>query len=497
METAQVLEPAPSDDVAVAFPLSRPGRALLAILSIGAATIHLVMVPQHAADWLAMGLAFALAGWFQMGFAIAVVAAPSKRWLQLGILANLAFIAVWALSRTAGLPFGPEAHLAEAASVVDLTCIGLEAALILACAVLMVKPRLGEDLDTGSLVAASIVPVAILMATTAVLASPDAAHHAHGGADDHGSGNTVTAAGAGDHAMDHSGAAMDHSHTDAAAVPASARCDWDFNTTAFWAANPPAVDDGTHAHHHGSDAESANPPAAGAPTVGNKTGLQVWAPMTDPNACAKMKADLATMASFATKYPTAQSALDAGCIQVTKYVPGIARHIACFKYWDDNLDVNTPEMLLYGGNEAWAPMVGLSYYNYGPIHTTDWQDGQMPFHIHEGLCVKGALVIGGDGSSKEQCEAMGGKVMGKTGNMGHYWLNSCSSPDGVFSADNPRLDMNVAIYNDDPKFDPSKGGDPTVLAKNPCAGSKMTDEPAFGPPASGTTENAAAPAGQK
>ena len=43
---------------------------------------------------------------------------------------NLGFIGVWALSRTAGLPVGPNAGIAESASLVDLTVVGFQAALI-------------------------------------------------------------------------------------------------------------------------------------------------------------------------------------------------------------------------------------------------------------------------------------------------------------------------------------------------------------------------------
>jgi hypothetical protein len=505
MDTAHVLEPTAPDTPTSGFPLSTPARALLGVFAIGAAVVHLVMVPAHAGEWMPEGIAFALTGWFQIAFAVTVVAKPTKRLLTVGLLANVAFIAAWAITRTAGMPFGPNSGIKETASLVDLTCVGLEAALVLACVLFAAKPRVGENIDTRALVAASIVPVGVIMLTTVVLASPDARTHAHGGAGHDATDLAVGAGGHGDHGDDHSNAApMDHNaapmdhgddHAHPAAVPASARCDWEFNTTTFWEAGPPEADDG-HAHSHGSPNESANPPAAGSDTVGNKAGLQWWKPMTNAADCAKMKADLAGMEAIAKKYPTAQSALDGGCTQVTLYVPGIARHIACFKYWmDDSLNVDTPEMLLYGGNEPWAPIVGHSYYTYGPQPGAEWQFGQMPFHVHNGLCVKGTLVIGGDGSDKESCEARGGKVMGKTGQMGHYWLPTCSSPDGVFSADNPRLTMSVEKYNDDPKFDPAKGGDPSVLQANPCAGSTMTDQPAFGPPttAGASTESAAAP----
>ena len=94
--------------------------------------------------------------------------------------------------------------------------------------------------------------------------------------------------------------------------------------------------------------------------------------------------------------------------------------------------------------------------------------------------LKGALVIGGDNTDKAKCEAQGGKIQGRTGWMGHYWLNSCDSPDGVFSADNPRLDIGVANVNDDP----ANAADPAKLQANPCAGSK-TALSSFGQPSAG------------
>ena len=134
MESAQVLDPIETGDPADPFPLSTVGRALLAVLSIGAATIHLVMVPAHAGEWLPEGLAFAAAGWFALAFAVAVVARPSKRWLQVGAVVNLVLIAAWSVTRSIGMPFGPQSGTKEAVGLVDLTCVGLEVALVVACA---------------------------------------------------------------------------------------------------------------------------------------------------------------------------------------------------------------------------------------------------------------------------------------------------------------------------------------------------------------------------
>jgi hypothetical protein len=319
-----------------------------------------------------------------------------------------------------------------------------------------------------------------------VMASPSVADHGHGGEvaaganDDHDMADM-------DHsqtgAMDHdANGNMDHSHG-APAVQASARCDWDLNTQAFWKQNPPAESGpaGSHADHQ----HAAPAPDGKAEGQGNSEGAQAWAPITDKSQCKVLSDDIATMKAVADKYPTAADAKAAGCLQVTTYVPGIASHWACLKNWDDKLDINNPEMLLYGGTSLNAPIVGLSYYSLAP--TAPQTDNSapiwvkyMPTHYHSGLCVKNALVIGGDNSDPAQCEARGGKVMGKTGWMGHYWLPTCDSPDGVFSADNPRLDISVAKYNDDP----ANQADPAALQQNPCAGSKLpaSADDTFGPP---------------
>ena len=83
-------------------------RVLLAVLLGAAAAIHFAMVPAHAAEWRAEGVAFILSAWVQAVLAIAVLVRPTRRWLQAVVVANLAFIAVWAFSRTAGLPVRPQ-----------------------------------------------------------------------------------------------------------------------------------------------------------------------------------------------------------------------------------------------------------------------------------------------------------------------------------------------------------------------------------------------------
>src|SRR6476646_134773 len=85
-------------------PPSPAMRWVLATLSLGAGAIHLAMVPQHAQESLRVGVAFATAGWFQIAFGAAMVSHPKRVWVGLAAVANVAFIAAWIVSRTAGLP---------------------------------------------------------------------------------------------------------------------------------------------------------------------------------------------------------------------------------------------------------------------------------------------------------------------------------------------------------------------------------------------------------
>ncbi len=249
------------------------------------------------------------------------------------------------------------------------------------------------------------------------------------------------------------------------------RCDWEFNTASYWAKNPPVKPDDEVQH------------------MGNEHGAQPWAPLTDTSKCDTLRSELATMDDVMAKFPTAQDALDFGCYRATVYVAGIAAHYVCIKHISGTPDTEKPLMLLYGGSEPTAPIVGLSYMMFTKESPNTASDSAlwakyMPWHYHEGLCTdpKTGLVIGGDHTPKDVCEARGGKVGGQTGWMGHYWPKNCPSPDGVFSADNPRLDWEVAKYNDDP----TNAKNTKALLAAPCQGSKMVIEPAgddrFGKP---------------
>ena len=118
-----------------------------AALSVGAAAIHFAVIPEHLAEWWAFGLAFAVLGWFQVVWPFAYLERPSRGLSWLAILANLATVIVWAWSRTAGLPVGPEPGMPEAIGAPDLVATGFEVVLVVGLLATLITRRADRTED--------------------------------------------------------------------------------------------------------------------------------------------------------------------------------------------------------------------------------------------------------------------------------------------------------------------------------------------------------------
>jgi hypothetical protein len=79
---------------------------------------------------------------FQAGWAFAVLArGASRRALRVAAIVNAAIVALWVLSRTSGLPIGPEPGSPEAAGALDLLATLYEVALVIGCVSLLSRLR--------------------------------------------------------------------------------------------------------------------------------------------------------------------------------------------------------------------------------------------------------------------------------------------------------------------------------------------------------------------
>ena len=146
----------------------------LAALSVGAAAVHFAVTFEHFAEYTPYGAFFLVISWAQMIWPAVLLWRPSPLWLWLGIAGNAIVIAVYAASRTVGLPFGPDLHHPEPVGALDVVSCLLEFGLIVGCAALLSRPSLanrpaarrGAIARAATLVA---LPAAVIAATTAVM----------------------------------------------------------------------------------------------------------------------------------------------------------------------------------------------------------------------------------------------------------------------------------------------------------------------------------------
>ena len=104
--------------------------AVAAGLSLLVAWVHLAYAASHLRQWWAYGAFFVAAGAAQALFAPLIVRRPRPWVAAAGIAGNVAIIVMYVVSRTAGPPLGPHAHVPEPAGAIDLATTGAEVVLV-------------------------------------------------------------------------------------------------------------------------------------------------------------------------------------------------------------------------------------------------------------------------------------------------------------------------------------------------------------------------------
>src|SRR5262245_59713455 len=166
-----------------AWPIPAVNGAL-AVTSLATAGIHFAVMGEHFREYAAYGVFFSLVAWFQALWAIGVVVAPTRPMLTVGLAVNAAVVVIWIVSRTAGLPIGPEPGTAEPAAFLDVLSTILEIGIVVVTAILLVRGRRAaspEGSRSGLLAVGGLALVLVLLTTMAVASEGD--EHAHGGDD--------------------------------------------------------------------------------------------------------------------------------------------------------------------------------------------------------------------------------------------------------------------------------------------------------------------------
>ena len=103
----------------------------LALASAGASAIHAAVCPAHFREATAFGVFFLLAAALQAAWAVLILRQPGRALLTLGAIGNLVVVGLWTMSRTVGVPIGPEVWRPEAITVADSLATTLELAIII------------------------------------------------------------------------------------------------------------------------------------------------------------------------------------------------------------------------------------------------------------------------------------------------------------------------------------------------------------------------------
>ena len=400
--------------------LSRPGRVLLAALAAGSGVIHLVMVRSHASEWPPEGFAFGVVGALQLAIAVQLIWRPTQLVLRLACLANAGFIAVWVGSRIWGLPVGPDAGHAHAASFVDVTCVLLEAAFVLVGYELLARPERGAGLRAPSLAALAILPIGIVGVTIAAVTSPSVAEHAHG-EHDHG------ADGADGHTH---GATHDHGAADVAFL------------------FPDGDDRGWSEVQNG---EEHGPHRAEVPMED-----------LNPRVRRELQRQLALTLVPVMAYPTVADAEAAGYHRTGSFNPGLGVHYTGGMSDIDGAlsdeEITHPSTITYDGTAPDSPIVGFMY-NSNSFGTDRPPEGfagpNDQWHTHSGICIKfqanGEMdVFGSDDGvdNQEDCEARGAQFLADIQtSLLHVWtVPAYTNPLGVFAHANPALPCSDGSY---------------------------------------------------
>jgi hypothetical protein len=123
-------------------------RLHLAALSMVAGCIHAVVAVPHFSEYAVYGSLFTALATFQLAWGAWIYGRPSRPAYRLGIAVSTAVILVWAISRTTGLPLGPDSGQAEAVGPLDPAASAIEAAIVLLCAGLL---RAGDPPPSSAL----------------------------------------------------------------------------------------------------------------------------------------------------------------------------------------------------------------------------------------------------------------------------------------------------------------------------------------------------------
>jgi len=164
------------------FGRSDVARCWAGFASLGAGLVHLAVVREHLAEWWLFGAFFIGIGVFQIVWALLALGRDRAPFPRVVAALNAGVIALWVITRTVGLPVGPERWTPEAVGMADVVCAVLQAIVVVLLVAAVRVPRKGRTppLAAGARLALlGIGALAMAAVTTPALAATEAGEHAH------------------------------------------------------------------------------------------------------------------------------------------------------------------------------------------------------------------------------------------------------------------------------------------------------------------------------
>ncbi|HEV3473912.1 MAG TPA: hypothetical protein VG602_00890 [Actinomycetota bacterium] len=153
-------------------------RLIVALLSLGAAAVHTFVIQSHFAEYWLFGVFFLVLALLQAVWAVTLMVRPIRRLLIWGAVGNAIVVGLWLVTRTVGLPLGPEPGSPEAVGFIDGAATAFEVLLVAGVWALL-RPGLAGRSIPREFVPAGAIGAGVMIA----MVTQDAVLSGHGTAE--------------------------------------------------------------------------------------------------------------------------------------------------------------------------------------------------------------------------------------------------------------------------------------------------------------------------
>jgi hypothetical protein len=193
------------------------------------------------------------------------------------------------------------------------------------------------------------------------------------------------------------------------------RTNTDPNKTVWWCH---ATGAGAHQHHESNGVEQG--PATPTPQYnglvrGNLSAAE----------CRQNSESYDASLAYARQFPTLGDATRGGFSRVVQYLPGMGTHHSSLIRTFGPFNPRMPNTLQYAGDQANAPLIGMSWLVPGSAPPAGFAGRNDVWHQHRTLCYRGGIVVGeviANNVTPARCTQLNGGNLTINLWMAHAWI---------------------------------------------------------------------------